>query len=733
MPRSAIASGCVDFVLPPEGIAQELSRLGRHPYVITARSGEERADEPRPSPKAKDGLRRDPGPAAREGHGRRLQRLQEADDPSGASPGAWRSSASRRWRSTRAYLEGHADEVQALYQDCLITVTSFFRDPEAFQALSDRVFPLLLKDRRARRAHPRVGARVRHGRGGLFDRHLPAGARRGAEGEPLPPDLRHRPQRERPREGAGGKLSGEHRPGRLAGAPAAVLHQGGRRLPDEQGRPRDVRLRAPRPDQGPALLPHGPHQLPERAHLPGAARCSRGCSPPSTTPSCPRASCCWERPRRRGRSQDLFAPVDEKHRIYSKRPAAIPALFGFGRSPAGERERPGARAPGAERRPARGAAPRSGPDAAGPVRARRRHRRREGQHRRVPRRHRTLPRARARPGEPEPHQDGAQGAPPGAAPGDPGGQEEGRARPQGGPVAPIPGSAPPAEPGWSRSRARRRASAACSCSSSARPRPGAARRSRAAAPAHRRAPTRRRTRGSGRSWTRPRATCRPSCRSTRRPTRSCRPRTRRSFPPTRSCRASTRSWRRPRRSSSRATRSWPRSTRSCRTGTSSSGARSTTRTRSWRRCATRCSSWTRTCGWRGRIRPSTSSSRSRPRRRSGRLLYELGDRQWDIPALRQALDEVLPRGRPLEGFEVEHEFPRIGRRTMVLNARRLRRETGQREHPPGLRGPNRDAEDGQGARGAARAWSSRRASGPSRPTGSRTSSWRPSRTSCAGR
>ena len=82
------------------------------------------------------------------------------------------------------HLEGNADEVRALYQDCLITVTSFFRDPDAFQALCEKVFPALLKNRPPGSAHPRVGARLRHRRGGLFDRHLPAGARGRAEGEP---------------------------------------------------------------------------------------------------------------------------------------------------------------------------------------------------------------------------------------------------------------------------------------------------------------------------------------------------------------------------------------------------------------------------------------------------------------------------------------------------------------------------------------------------------------------
>ena len=53
----------------------------------------------------------------------------------------------------------------------------------------------------------------------------------------------------------------------------------------------------------------------------------------------------------------------------------------------------------------------------------------------------------------------------------------------------------------------------------------------------------------------------------------------------------------------------------------------------------------------------------------GRLLYTLGDGQWDIPALRTLLDEVLPQEWVLEGFEVEHDFPKIGRRIMLLNAR----------------------------------------------------------------
>ena len=59
----------------------------------------------------------------------------------------------------------------------------------------------------------------------------------------------------------------------------------------------------------------------------------------------------------------------------------------------------------------------------------------------------------------------------------------------------------------------------------------------------------------------------------------------------------------------------------------------------------------------------------------GRLLYTLGDGQWDIPALRSLLGKIVPEESVLDGFEVEHEFLKIGRRTMLLNARTVVSET----------------------------------------------------------
>jgi len=54
-----------------------------------------------------------------------------------------------------------------------------------------------------------------------------------------------------------------------------------------------------------------------------------------------------------------------------------------------------------------------------------------------------------------------------------------------------------------------------------------------------------------------------------------------------------------------------------------------------------------------------------------KIIYELGNGQWDIPALRKLLDNILPKNTFFKGFEVSHEFPFIGRKIMILNARQI--------------------------------------------------------------
>src|SRR6202046_4137312 len=54
-----------------------------------------------------------------------------------------------------------------------------------------------------------------------------------------------------------------------------------------------------------------------------------------------------------------------------------------------------------------------------------------------------------------------------------------------------------------------------------------------------------------------------------------------------------------------------------------------------------------------------------------RLIYELGNGQWDIPDLRRLLEDIVPKSSVFHDFELEHTFPVIGRRVMLLNARKL--------------------------------------------------------------
>ena len=60
-----------------------------------------------------------------------------------------------------------------------------------------------------------------------------------------------------------------------------------------------------------------------------------------------------------------------------------------------------------------------------------------------------------------------------------------------------------------------------------------------------------------------------------------------------------------------------------------------------------------------------------PAETEGQLIYQLGNGQWDIPALRTLLEELLPHNTVFNDYEVTHTFEQVGPRTMLLNARRL--------------------------------------------------------------
>ena len=144
MPRNAIATGCVDFVLPPESIALELSKISRHPYLL----------HPPPSvaPEAKHAP---PDPNRERVFG--LLRAVTGVDFAQYKQTTIERRIARRMAIRKIdtlpgyvhYLEDHPPEVRALHDELLINVTSFFRDPEAFEILKHSVFPALLKDRSA--------------------------------------------------------------------------------------------------------------------------------------------------------------------------------------------------------------------------------------------------------------------------------------------------------------------------------------------------------------------------------------------------------------------------------------------------------------------------------------------------------------------------------------------------------------------------------------------------------
>ena len=66
-----------------------------------------------------------------------------------------------------------------------------------------------------------------------------------------------------------------------------------------------------------------------------------------------------------------------------------------------------------------------------------------------------------------------------------------------------------------------------------------------------------------------------------------------------------------------------------------------------------------------------------PKDTVGQLIYDLGNKQWDIPKLRELLETILPKKATFDNYEVEHDFADIGRRIMLLNARQIQRVLGK--------------------------------------------------------
>src|SRR5579871_4921831 len=139
MPQSAVRSGCVDLVLSPQEIARELTRIGQHPYLS-------------PAPTAQHAT----AAVAEENGFKKILALLRSSigvDFSGYRDKTINRRILRRMvvhtkesvADYARFLEKDRAEIEALYQDILINVTSFFRDPETFEALTQRVFPEILK------------------------------------------------------------------------------------------------------------------------------------------------------------------------------------------------------------------------------------------------------------------------------------------------------------------------------------------------------------------------------------------------------------------------------------------------------------------------------------------------------------------------------------------------------------------------------------------------------------
>ncbi len=142
MPRSAgRGATAADFVLPPEGISAELTRIARHPYVNEARI----ARVPEPSGQREDEI----------GKIFTLVRGVTGIDFSHYKPATIKRRISRRMLLHRIeslaqyvkHLRANPEEVESLYHDLLINVTGFFRDPDTFDVLRKKILPKILKNR----------------------------------------------------------------------------------------------------------------------------------------------------------------------------------------------------------------------------------------------------------------------------------------------------------------------------------------------------------------------------------------------------------------------------------------------------------------------------------------------------------------------------------------------------------------------------------------------------------
>ena len=154
MPKSAIAAGVVDLILPPDEIARELARIAKHPYIAAAcESGSETQTESEVPVEDDKEDQDQPDAALRKIFA--ILRIYSRIDFSNYKHATLKRRIQRRMMVRRTdtledyakYLREDSDEVKSLFNDILINVTEFFRDPESYKALVEQVFPQLTNKR----------------------------------------------------------------------------------------------------------------------------------------------------------------------------------------------------------------------------------------------------------------------------------------------------------------------------------------------------------------------------------------------------------------------------------------------------------------------------------------------------------------------------------------------------------------------------------------------------------
>ena len=286
MPRSAIDTGLVDYVLAPAEMPEQLLGYASRAFGRSRRPARTAA----------------PDQLTQVLH---LLRERSGHDFTHYKANTLLRRVERRMAVTRiehmedyvALLRRDSLEIETLFRELLIGVTNFFRDAPAFEVLATEVLPHLVRSRApgdpVRVWVPGCSTGEEAYSIAMLVQEVAAEARRSVPAQVFATDI----DAEAIERARVGRVPREHRRRRLARAPGALLRAGRRHLPCRQDGARLPGLRQAGRHQGPSLLARRPHQLPQPAHLHGPRSATDGSCRCSTTRSTPTATCFWAAPR----------------------------------------------------------------------------------------------------------------------------------------------------------------------------------------------------------------------------------------------------------------------------------------------------------------------------------------------------------------------------------------------------------------------------------------------------